>query len=308
MSLNGVLIVLARFADYGGAMILFGSSFFLLYSPCAVAAPSSDFPWAKRLLAWAAVVMFAATLLGFFAQLAGLAGSIATALQPAALKAALLEMDFGPSSLVRALASVIVVVAARWMQPGRSLWALCSLGGAVGCASFAWMGHGAATEGAAGWLHLIGDIVHSLAAAAWIGALVIFALLLARPLSTAQQRGLQLSLAQFSGMGTALVALVIASGLVNSAFLVGWNPGRIVASRYGQVLAAKLALFVLMLALAAANRFRHTPMLAHALASPSDSTAALQALRRSVTAETAAAFGVLVLVSWLGTLAPVTAQ
>jgi putative copper resistance protein D len=308
MILNGVLVVLARFADYSGAMILFGSSFFLLYSPTTTAALSSDFLWTKRLLVWAAVLTFGATLLGFLAQMAGLAGSFTSAMQPATLKAALLEMNFGPSSLVRALVSVLVVLTARWMRAGPSFWALCSLAGAVACASFAWMGHGAATEGAAGWLHLVGDIVHSLAAAGWIGALVVFALLLAQTLSPAQQRGLQLSLAQFSGVGTALVALLIASGFINSAFLVGWNTSQIIASRYGQVLAAKLLLFVLMLTLAATNRFRHTPMLAQSLAVAPTSRAALQPLRRSVMAETGTAFAVLALVSWLGTLAPVTAQ
>ena len=159
-----------------------------------------------------------------------------------------------------------------------------------------------------GWLHLAADIVHSLAAAGWIGALAMFFLLLRRPLPTQQQWALSQSLAQFSGIGTVLVALLVLSGIINSAFLVGWNVSHIVATRYGQVLVAKLLLFALMLALAAANRFRHSPVLAQALANAAGPAEALAAMRHSIVAETGAAFGVLALVCWLGTLAPVTAQ
>jgi putative copper resistance protein D len=69
------------------------------------------------------------------------------------------------------------------------------------------------------------------------------------------------------------------------------------------VLVGKLALFAAMLGLAAANRFRLTPALAAGLASGSPDQA-LNALRKSVLIESAAALAVIVLVSILGTLAP----
>jgi putative copper resistance protein D len=95
-----------------------------------------------------------------------------------------------------------------------------------------------------GWLiHFLGDISHSLAAAGWIGALVVFCILLARPICAGDdQKALCASLAGFSGIGTLLVALIVVSGLINSFFLVGWEPAQIVATRYGQVLMVKLAL------------------------------------------------------------------
>ncbi|MBK7163138.1 MAG: CopD family protein [Sphingomonadales bacterium] len=60
------------------------------------------------------------------------------------------------------------------------------------------------------------------------------------------------ALAQFGRIGTACVALIIATGIVNGQMIVGWNGiGDSLAGPYGQLLFAKLAAFVAMLALAA---------------------------------------------------------
>src|SRR3546814_9195933 len=86
--------------------------------------------------------------------------------------------------------------------------------------------------------------------------------------------------------------VIAATGLINSQMIVGAeNLGRSLASPYGQLLLAKLALFGLMLALAAANRWRLTPALAVAAAGDdaesvdSDPDAALAAMRRSLIIE-----------------------
>jgi len=89
------------------------------------------------------------------------------------------------------------------------------------------------------------------------------------------------------------------------------NPGFFSASLktiYTQVLLVKLAMFVAMLSLAAANRFRLTPKLAAALNSTSELRAAVGALRTSLLAETALAILVLAAVAWLGTLSPLDAE
>jgi putative copper resistance protein D len=310
MILTDLLILVSRFVEYSGAMILFGSSLFLLYGrPIASDAATSDLMWTKHLLIGAGIGLLVATATGFVAQTAVLAGSFGAISDPVTLKAALFDMNFGVSSLVRLAAAVLAIMGAVFLEPGRRLCILCAGLGTIACASFAWMGHGAATEGGPGWVHLVGDIAHLLAAAGWIGALVVFWIMLARPVpSVTGQQALYASLAGFSGVGTILVAVIVASGLINSFFLVGWDPARIIAARYGQVLIAKLLLFAVMLALAAANRFRHTPHFAQALLKTEPTTEALSHLRKSITAETVTAGGVLALVSWLGTLAPVTAQ
>lgn len=302
------LIAFCRFLEFVGAVVLFGSPLLLLYgSPVPASANDTDLRWTKLLLSWAAFTVLAATASGFIAQTSNLAGSLALAIQPESLEAALWEMDFGRSSLIRAGSALLVLIAIMLLPAGKRLWRVCAALGTVTCASFAWMGHGAATEGTLGMLHLAGDIAHTLAAAGWIGALVVFSILLIRPIQdTSAQKALYSSLAFFSGVGTVFVAVIIASGLINSAFLVGWNLEQIVSAPYGQVLIVKLILFALMLTLAVRNRFRHTPALANALQSLASSQQAIADLRRSIIQETSLAVAVLALVGWLGMLEPVT--
>jgi len=108
----------------------------------------------------------------------------------------------------------------------------------------------------------------------------------------------------FSLVGTVIVALIVASGLVNSYMLVG--PAHVLSlpsTLYGQLLIAKLVLFGVMLALAAANRFRLTPALDQAIKENGTMTA-ITLLRRSLIFEASAALLILGLVAWLGTLEP----
>lgn len=291
-------------------MVLFGSSLFLLYAlPSAGAGSRSQISWARNLLIWAASAVLASSLVGLLAHASVLAGSIKEGMTAESLSAVVTTMSMGPSTLIRAgAAALALVVLSR--RPRRGTWRLCAGLGVVVCGSLPWMGHGAATEGAGGLLHLAADIVHLLAAGVWIGALVAFFLLLRpRAPSAELDAALHKALHGFSGVGSALVALLVASGLVNSWFLVG--PGRIAglwSTPYGQLLSIKLALFAGMLVLAAANRFRLTPALGEAIVGGSGSSLALSALRRSLILETALAILVLGLVAWLGTLAPVSAQ
>ena len=71
---------------------------------------------------------------------------------------------------------------------------------------------------------------------------------------------LQRALHRFSGIGSALVAAIVATGLVNSWFLVGPSRlGGLVSTPYGLILLAKLALFTLMLARAGVRRLLAVP-------------------------------------------------
>jgi putative copper resistance protein D len=72
---------------------------------------------------------------------------------------------------------------------------------------------------------------------------------------------------------------------------------------YGQLLIAKLVLFAVMLALAAANRFRLTPEFNRALHN-NGTSGAIAKLRKSLALELSIALIILSLVAWLGTLEP----
>jgi putative copper resistance protein D len=113
------------------------------------------------------------------------------------------------------------------------------------------------------------------------------------------------SLSDFSRVGSAAVAILVASGLVNSWFLVGLNhAGKILTTSYGLVLFAKLLAFGGMLSLAISNRYFLTPRLGKALAGRLPVSEPIVSLSRSLLLESAMAAFVLGLVAWLGTLAP----
>lgn len=293
-----------------GAMVLFGSSLFFVYAlPRRGPGAALGLGWARPLLFASAATLVAASVLGLLAQTIVLAGSLQDGLQLDALSAAITGMNFGKSSLFRALTAGLFVIVFTFVRPGRAGWWVAILAGGLICTSFAWMGHGAATKGAAGRLHLASDILHTLAAGVWIGALVAFLILLAtdgrRP--EGGRHALHQALRGFSGLGSVLVAAVVATGLINSWFIIGLaGLPRLWTSAYGQLLTLKLALVVVMVGLAAANRFHLTPRLGVALSGTAPTRQAVIALRNSLALETGVSIAVLALVAWFGTLAPPT--
>jgi putative copper resistance protein D len=180
--------------------------------------------------------------------------------------------------------------------------AILAFAGAV--ASFAWSGHGAATEGSAGLVHLTADIVHLIAAAVWLGALVGFCLLLARP-RPGDVEGTSRTLSGFAVLGTGAVAALAITGAVNTFFLVGADGlWRITGSTWGVLLIVKLALFVLMLGLAAHNRFTLAPALSCAMDSGAGTQVPVRHLRLSVGLEMLAGIALLGVVAVMGVQMP----
>ena len=207
----------------------------------------------------------------------------------------------GTAFLVRAIALSIALTIALG-DDGRAARSGLALCGAVALASLAWTGHGVMDDGRTGIVHLVADILHLLAAGAWVGALAALAWLLigSRTAPTLAWR----ALGGFASAGTVAVGLVLASGAVNTWLLVGpANLPSLGNSTYGRLLLIKLALFAVMVVLAALNRFRLTPALGAAAAN-GDTRRAARALRLSIALELSLAIAILGLVAWLGTLAP----
>ena len=178
--------------------------------------------------------------------------------------------------------------------------------GAAALATLAWAGHGAMSEGDMAWVHLGADIAHLLAAGVWVGTLVALALI-ARQASIASDAFpvhlLSRAASGFARLGSVVVAALVASGTINYLLIVGPFVSELTETLYGRILLAKLAVFAVMLALAAANRFRLSPALESALQT-GDTLRAITALKRSLWLETALVFGVLALVAGLGMLDP----
>lgn len=304
-------VIVLRLAQYLGAMVLMGSSLFFVYAlPGRGDGSAAEAPWASRLLACAGTLLAATALLSILGQASILSGSFSEGLKPETLSAVATGMDLGKAAIIRAAAAGLAVLLILVLKPSRTTLIVAATLGAIATASLAWMGHGAATEGVGASLHLVSDILHAWAAAVWIGALVAFLLLLRTPTPPPAATGaLHRALHGFSGVGTAVVAVLLATGAINGWFLVGLDHlNGLWTTAYGRLLSLKLVLFVVMIGLAAANRFQLTPALGRGLGAQDSEGAALAHLRRSVILETALGFGVLALVAWFGTLAPPAAM
>lgn len=297
-----VWIVVLRGVQYVAAAILFGLPAFMLYSARAVGPLSLR--WPRPVLAGAAAVLMLAAPAALLAQAVLMAGSLSEAIRPEALTFMMAGMGLGKALAVRMLAAALALGAALRMQPGAGLWRWLALSGAVVSASFAWTGHGAATQGAGHLIHLASDIAHALAASIWIGALTAFVVLIARRPSASPEyeAALARSLTGFAGIGAATVGVLVVTGLINSVWLVGLSKApSLWASPYGVLLTIKLGLFGLMLCLAADNRFRLAPLMAR------DAKRALPLLKRSLWCEFILGMAILVLVAVMGVQPPPSA-
>jgi putative copper resistance protein D len=272
------LLRAGRFAEFAGVALAAGGALFQLYGP-------------RRTGAVGLVRTGAALgVIGVVVWLAGQAGTIGEArdaVRPAQVWAVAADTGFGRAGVIRALLLLACGVAAS----AERRWRLTAALGAAAAASLAWSGHGAMDDGAAGWAHLAADALHAVAAAAWIGALAVLAGLALR-----RDPGAAPALRAFSGIGVWVVAAIVLSGAVNSLFLIGPSSLlHLTASLYGQLLALKLGLFVGMLALAGANRWRFTVALERGHAPLATA---------SVIGELLLGAGVLAVVAWMGTLPP----
>lgn len=172
----------------------------------------------------------------------------------------LTETRFGHAWIARlVIAGLIAAEMARlgtttlrsssWSRVSVILLAACFLG------LLASSGHAGATGGLIGGVHWIADALHLVAAGAWLGGLVPLALLLAAAGRVADQASMQiatLAAHRFSALGIVCVATILVTGIVNALILVGSVPA-LVETDYGRLLLIKIAVFLVMLAIAAVN-------------------------------------------------------
>jgi copper resistance protein D len=184
----------------------------------------------------------------------------------------------------------------RWLGLTLVALALSFLG------SLAWSGHASGSPGIAGNVHIAADVLHLVAAGAWIGGLLPLALLLADarhsvdPAIAAMVHDVTL---RFSTLGVIAVGTLIATGLVNTWVLVGSVPA-LVGTEYGRLLLVKIGLFIAMVCIAAFNRLRLTPQLSFVRTAAD----AQRRLQRNSLIEFVMGLLILVIVGTLGTLPP----
>lgn len=301
-----------RFALYVNLMLLFGLPLFGLYSLDATERQQDAvFPF-RSFIVCLSVLGVVLSLLSITAMTASMMGVQLNAVDTASIQTMIVDTPMGIAWGVRVMA-LIALLFGVVLSNAKSVFtlALISLGSGIALASLAWTGHGAAGEGTVGSVQLIADIIHLLAVGVWLGALLIFTFILVRAGKTPSESYLKMGhrlLKGFSTIGTVIVTLIIASGLVNSWMLVGpKNLMTLQSTLYGKLLIAKLLLFCVMLALAAANRFTLTPALERALQSTTP-TLAVTKLQKSLVVELTLIVSILGLVAWIGTYQPPSAM
>jgi putative copper resistance protein D len=295
-----------RFGLYVDLMVLFGLGLFGLYSLAGRERVSGAvLPFRPILLVTAAfgVLLSVASMLTMVSAMSG--ESDFTELRPH-VQMMVFETDFGLAWAARITVLVIagLAVTLNDRAPGFSLL-IASFSGAIALASLAWSGHGAMDEGSRRYWHFAMDILHLLAAGAWLGALVAFVLMAKiNALKTAERiRLLARAVARFEWVGAVIVVVITVTGVVNYLFIVGPKLDDLLLSTYGILLFIKVGLFAGMLVLAALNRFHLGPFLERSLREGKYEVAA-NALRRSMAVELALAVLIVGLVAWLGTLSP----
>lgn len=205
-----------------------------------------------------------------------------------------IQTPMGISSIARFVLLALIAVVAISSLRARSTIPLLAV---AALATLAWSGHAGASESSIGILHRVLDIVHLVAASAWLGTLVL--LLLAISQLGTPTTELITALRRFAVTGTLIVGALILSGVVNLWAIVGFEAlPAVVATEYGRTLILKLLLFAAMLGFAAYNRWRLTPRLEQA------ANESVRSLRASVSLEAAAAVGAILTVAFLGTQSP----
>ncbi|HEX8806040.1 MAG TPA: CopD family protein, partial [Candidatus Aquilonibacter sp.] len=234
---------------------------------------------------------------------------LAAVVQGGVLGIVLTQTHFGIDWIIRGALIVVIAVclAVQARTNKHAVGWVGLLAASVFIASLAWAGHGAATEDVPfDAIHAPADILHLLAAGAWLGALFPLAIFLAQawrdksPQAVAVARTATL---RFSVLGLSCVGTLIVTGVVNAWFLVGTVPA-FLGTLYGQLLLVKIALFAAMICVAAVNQRRLLPCLAD---SASDAGVCLQAIRqvrRNASIEAGLGIFVLAIVGIIGILPP----
>lgn len=242
----GVAVKVARYLTYAGLLLLVGPVLML------------GVFWPRRLdrrgparVAWAGAGLLAlGTLAGLALQVPYTAGGGLSDVSAAGFRD-VLGSGFGLAHLVRL---GLLVAAAFLLRPvlagtgGRADRVILAILGVAALVTWPLAGHAAASP--APPLSIFVDAVHLGSMAVWLGGLVVLAVFLLR---RADERELGAILPVWSRWAALAVIALLLAGTVQGLIEVG-SPGALVDTTYGRLLLAKIALFVLVVGVAAYSR------------------------------------------------------
>jgi putative copper export protein len=239
-----------------------------------------------------------------------MSGMPLTAVLPSGVVGTVLtQTHFGEAWNLRAALVVVMAVCLALQGRSRQHWAgwVGMLASAAFIATLAWAGHGAATEDVPfDAIHLPADILHLVAAGAWLGALFPLVILLTQACRDSSPQAVDVARAatlRFSTLGLSCVGTLLVTGVVNTWFLSGTVPA-LLGTLYGQLLLLKIALFVAMIAVAGINQRRLLPLLADAASDAAVCLRAVGQVFRNASIEAGLGVFVIAIVGIIGILPP----
>ena len=259
MSTLETTVALLRGAHMAALVSLFGTLVFLtLVAPAAMAETAKDAPrLRRRLLRLARISAALALIVGIAwiavesAVIAG-AGSVVMTLQ--ALPVVALRTQFGQWLLVRA---VLLLAVMPLLKPWRAGNAVAAVLAAMALALQPMLGHAGALGGSLGTTLIISEVLHLLAAGAWLGSLIPLFITIA----TLPHNAAATACRSFTPVGLSAVLVLGGTATVQVTEFMGGVPG-LFGTGYGHIALVKLGLFAVLLTLAAINRLALTDRLA----------------------------------------------
>ena len=281
-------MVLCRFLHFTVVLMLFGA---WVFRPLLL----GHGRWVldrqlSRLTRWLAIIALISGVCWLLLITASMAGKWEAAFDPPTLRLVLSNTFFGQVWTWHLLLNALLV--ALLLTRLNNNTPLKLILGALLVATLAPVGHGAMLDGLSGQLLILNQIIHLTCVGIWLGGLMLLVMILRDPAEHSVKAVLQ----RFSGVGYALVAGLVITGLINVRVLTGQFWPTPLLSGFALILLIKVGLVLLMLSLALFNRLRinHCEQ-------------RLASLKTSVIAEWLLGIGAVAAVSLLGTLPPMIA-
>lgn len=277
-------MVLCRFLHFTVVLMLFGVWVFrpLLLGREALL----DKPLA-RVSRWLTLVALISGIAWLLLVTASMAGAWEAAFDPSTLRLVLGNTFFGQvwrwHLLLNGVLMIVLLTPLHSNLPLR-----LALGGLL-LATLAPVGHGAMLDGLSGQLLILNQIIHLTCVGAWVGGLLLLVIILRQPLGHAVREMLH----RFSGVGYALVAGLVITGLINVRVLTGQFWPTPLLSGFALILLFKVTLVIAMLGLALFNRLQ-----------VKDCEQRPTTLKATVALEWLLGIGAVAAVSLLGTMPP----
>jgi putative copper export protein/mono/diheme cytochrome c family protein len=298
MSATEIIVATLRGAHVAALISLFGTLVFLvLVARTAMAEAPEAAPHLRHhllLLARCSVVFALATAVGWLIiETIVIAGTDDLTTTRQALPVVALRTQFGQFLMARA---ALLLLTMPLLQRGQVGTIIATVLAGVALAMQPLLGHAGAIGGSVGTTLIVSEMMHLLAAGAWLGALLPLFI----TIGTLPHAAAATACRGFTPIGLSATLVLAGTAVVQVTELMGGMPG-LFGTGYGQIALVKVALFIVLLTLAALNRLALTDRLAGGTPDT-----ARHVMRASIGTETILGLAVVMTAGFLATHAPGT--